>query len=130
MWRSPHTATMTESMLPIIALLLAFWVWQNALRARERARELARALCARAGVQLLDQTVSLQRLRVRRVPGAGLRLLRRYRFEVSVEGHDRRHGSLDLLDGEVLGWDLPNADATATAENGNVIDLSSQRTLH
>jgi hypothetical protein len=73
----PHTGGMLESLLPLVLVLAAFWLWQNALRARERARELARGLCARAGVQLLDETVAVQRLRLRRVPGEGLRLERR-----------------------------------------------------
>jgi hypothetical protein len=117
-------------MLPVMVLLLAFWVWQNALHTRDRARALARDLCARAGVQLLDQTVSLQRLRLRRIPGTGLRLLRCYGFEVSVEGHDRRRGSLDLLDGEIVSWDLPVVEAPTAAGTGTVIELHPQRTLH
>lgn len=121
---------MTESLLPVILILLAFWIWQNALRARERARELARALCARAGVQLLDQTVSLRRLRLRRIPGAGLGLLRCYGFEVSVEGHDRRPGSLDLFDGDAIGWDLPSIEVGSNAACGNVIPMPTRPSVH
>ncbi|MBS0557998.1 MAG: DUF3301 domain-containing protein [Proteobacteria bacterium] len=121
---------MFESLLPMVLLLAALWAWQNALRAREHARTLARELCARAGVQLLDQTVALRRLRLRRVPGEGLRLERCYGFEVSVDGADRRRGSLDLLDGEVVSWDLPMPEKAADADNGNVIELRPQRTLH
>ncbi|MGH8041669.1 MAG: DUF3301 domain-containing protein [Rudaea sp.] len=112
---------MLESLLPPIVLLLALWLWQNALRARERARELARALCARAGVQLLDETVAVRRMRLRRIPGEGLRLERCYGFEISIDGADRRRGSLNLLAGEIVSWDLP-VDA-ATANPGNVIEL-------
>lgn len=121
---------MLESLLPMVLVLAAFWVWQNALRARERARELARGLCARAGMQLLDETVAVQRLRLRRVPGEGLRLERRYGFEVSVDGADRRRGSLNLLDDDIVSWDLPTVDAPASAPSGNVIELHPSRTLH
>jgi hypothetical protein len=121
---------MTDSLLPLIVLLAAVWIWQNALRARERARMLARELCARAGVQLLDQTVSLRRMRLHRVPGSGLRVLRCYGFEISVDGADRRHGSLDLLEGEVVSWDLPVMPATDEPVAGNVIELRPPQTLH
>lgn len=122
---------MLESLLPMVLVLAAFWLWQNALRARERARELAHGLCARAGLQLLDETVAVRRLRLRRVPGEGLRLERCYGFEISVDGADRRRGSLNLLDGDIVSWDLPVADATASAQSGNVIELRpSSRTMH
>ena len=119
---------MIESLLPMLLVLAALWLWQNALRARERARELARGLCARAGVQLLDETVAVRRLRLRRVPGEGLRLERCYGFEVSVDGADRRRGSLNLLDGDIVSWDLPG-DRESPAAN-NVIELRPERTLH
>jgi hypothetical protein len=121
---------MFESLLPMVLVLAAFWLWQNALRARERAREQARKLCARSGVQLLDQTVALRRVRPRRVPGGGLRLLRCYGFEVSVDGHDRRRGSLDLLDDEIVSWDLPAVENAPGASSGNVIEMQPSRTLH
>ena len=128
--RARTLADMYESLLPMVLVLAAFWLWQNALRARERARELARGLCARAGVQLLDETVAVQRLRLRRVPGEGLRLERRYGFEVSIDGADRRRGSLNLLDGDIVSWDLPTLDAAASAPSGNVIELRPSRTIN
>jgi hypothetical protein len=93
------------------------------------ARALARSLCARAGLQLLDETVAVQRLRLRRVPGEGLRLERRYGFEVSIDGADRRRGSLNLLDGDIVSWDLPTVDAATPATSGNVIELRPSRTI-
>ncbi|HEX6834378.1 MAG TPA: DUF3301 domain-containing protein [Rudaea sp.] len=129
---------MVESMLPLILVLLGFYIWQNALRARELARALSHELCVRAGVQLLDQTVSLRRLRLQRIPGEGLRLRRCYVFEISTEGHDRRRGSLDLLDGEMVAYDLPVPTAVAapggnsadSAPASNVIELRPSRTVH
>lgn len=121
---------MVESLLPMVLVLAGLWTWQNTLRARERARELARGLCARAGMQLLDETVAVRRLHLRRVPGEGLRLERCYGFEVSVDGADRQRGSLNLLDGDIVSWDLPNLDAAIPASSGNVIEMRPQRTLH
>jgi len=121
---------MYDTLLPLLVILAAFYVWHNALRAREQARSLAHALCARASLQLLDQTVALRRVSLRRIPGEGLRLLRCYRFEVSTDGNDRRHGSLDLLDGEITSYDLPVHEGTQALASGNVIELRPERTVH
>jgi Protein of unknown function (DUF3301) len=125
---------MIESMLPLILILLAIYIWQNALRARDRARVLSHNLCARVGVQLLDQTVALKRLRLQRIPGEGLRLRRCYGFDVSTDGQDRLRGSLDLLDGEMVAYDLPTPETSAVSvhqnSTNNVIELRPSRTLH
>jgi Protein of unknown function (DUF3301) len=125
---------MIESMLPLILILLGFYIWQNALRARDRARVLSHNLCARVGVQLLDQTVALKRLRIQRIPGEGLRVRRCYGFELSTDGQDRLRGSLDLLDGEMVAYDLPSTpnSAVVVTENSasNVIELRPSRTVH
>ena len=120
---------MYDTLLPLLVILAAFYLWHNALRAREQARALAHALCARAGIQLLDQSVALRRVSLRRVPGEGLRLLRCYRFDVSTDGHDRRHGSLDLLEGGIASYDLPVHGTTQAPASGNVIELRP-RTLN
>jgi hypothetical protein len=121
-----------ETLLPLLLILAGFYLAAHSMRAREAARGLAHELCARHGLQLLDQTVALRRLRVRRVPGTGLRLLRCYRFDVSTDGHDRQHGSLDLIDGEIASYDLPASasDSAPARSSGNVIELRPTRTVH
>jgi hypothetical protein len=126
---------MIESLLPLLLILVAAYAWQNALRARERARGLASDLCTRVGVQLLDQTVSLRRLRLQRILGHGVRLRRCYGFEFSRDGIDRWRGSLDLLDDEVAAYDIPGVELepspASSARSGNVIELRPrERTLH
>jgi len=66
---------------------------------------------------------------LRRIPGEGLRLLRCYRFDVSTDGNDRRHGSLDMLEGEITSYDLPVHEATQAPASGNVIELRPSRTV-
>lgn len=118
---------MLESLLPPLLILSCVYAWLGALRAREQARALAHALCARAHVQLLDQTVSLQRLGIARAGDGRLHLRRRYRFELSTDGVDRHAGTLEVLDGELLSHSLPvNGDAPGAVSN--VIDLRT-RTL-
>ncbi len=90
--------------LPLTGLLLlglAVWIWRDAMRARETANRVCAAACAELGVQLLDETVALHRLRIRREPGRGLRLLRTYAFEYSYTGYDRRRGTIVLSGTEI-----------------------------
>jgi hypothetical protein len=75
--------------------LLLLW-WHSAVQARERARQLARQYCERQDWQLLDQTVALSSLRpVRHIDRWFWR--RRYRFDFSPDGGQRRRGELLML---------------------------------
>ena len=79
---------MLGTWLFLLAIALALWLWMDALSARERAIAFGRGLCRDAGVQLLDQTVSMTRVRIQRVDGLPT-LVRRYTFEISLDGSDR-----------------------------------------
>lgn len=116
---------MLQTLLPPILILLGFYLWQSALKAREQARAISHALCARARVQLLDQTVALQRLGIARGADGWLHLRRRYRFELSIDGLDRHQGTLELLDGVLLSHSMPMPDDAPASLASNVIDLSS-----
>jgi len=111
---------MFEPMLLLLLLLAGAYAWQNALRARERARELGSDLCMQANVQLLDQTVALQRMRLIRGP-RGLRLRRDYRFDFSIDGRDRHRGSLSLVAGELQTHSLAIIDVQAIDALDNVV---------
>ena len=98
---------MLGTWLLLLAIALAVWIWMDVLAARERAIRYGRELCREAGVQLLDQSVSMTRVRIERVDGLPT-LIRRYEFEVSLDGSDRHRGHLDLR-GHTLGaWSLPH----------------------
>lgn len=110
---------MIDSLLPLLLLLASFEVWRSALRARELAREFGRGLCASAHVQLLDQTVALQRLRLVRTHGRGLRVRRDWSFEFSIDGRDRHRGALSVLGGVLLAHTLAlPADGSAIEHAG------------
>ena len=116
---------MFETLVCMILLLAALYCWQNALRARDLARALGHDLCARAGVQLLDQSVTLSGLGFTRNAAGQLRLRRNYAFEISLDGHDRHRGGLQTLDGRLLSWSLPfeQAPPPAQASGSNVVLL-------
>lgn len=71
--------------------------WFDSMRARERAVQIARTACHRHGFQLLDETVALTRLRLRRDANGTVKPFRCYGFEFSVDGGERRTGEVDLL---------------------------------
>jgi Protein of unknown function (DUF3301) len=123
---------MLETLLPLILILLGFYLWQSALKAREQARAISHALCARAKVQLLDQTVALQRLGIARGADGWLHIRRRYRFELSIDGVDRHHGFLEILDGVLLSHSMPmpERETPASISATNVIELRPPSRLH
>jgi len=76
----------------IVALVLLAWGWHASLAARELANRIAADTCTRAGVQLLDGTVSMLRLGLARAHDGGLALRRTYVFDYSDDGYSRRRG--------------------------------------
>lgn len=86
---------MNELLIALLALFV--WVWVDALRARESALRACRRTCERFGLQLLDETVALRRLRFARGSDGRMRLRRHYAFEYSEHGNERRRGEAVLL---------------------------------
>ena len=123
-------------MLVLLALGASVGLWMKFSTGRERAVREARALCQQYGLQLLDETVGLRRVRLRRIDGVQ-RLERCYDFEVSVDGHDRKPGCLWMIGNVVTIRTLPAAvEPPASLSAGyanlpelrsNVVALSSRR---
>lgn len=86
--------------LILLAAAVGGWVWRG-MGLHDRALLAARRHCEKAGVQLLDESVALNRLR----PGRGRHgrpgLLRRYAFEFTVTG-ERRYAGFVELHGQAL----------------------------
>ena len=80
----------------LLALGLSIWGWYESLRAREFAIGIASEICRRQNLQLLDGTVSLQRLRFQRNSDGRLGLQRVYQFEYSTDGATRQRGFIIL----------------------------------
>lgn len=94
---------MLTPLLLLIAFGLCALAWSESRAAAEIARRHGREACAAAGVQWLDQSVMLTRLGLRRAGDGRLRVFRQYRFDYSLQGDDRQHGSLAML-GRELQW--------------------------
>jgi hypothetical protein len=80
--------------------------WMKLSRAREIAVAAARRHCELHGLQLLDETVGLRAIRLRRMDGHR-RLERGYGFDVSLDGQDREQGRLWMIGQRVSGLNLP-----------------------
>jgi hypothetical protein len=85
----------------LLCLGLVLWFWQNGLRAWEQARTVSARACQRLGVQLLDDTVALERLWLRRDRQGRLRWERIYTFEFTDAGVNRRIGRVIMIGREV-----------------------------
>jgi len=87
----------------LISLLLVIgvglWFWRDSLGAREQARAASTRACQQSQVQLLDDTVALERLWLRRDRDGRLKWERLYVFEFTDTGHRRQTGSVLLI-----GW--------------------------
>jgi len=106
-----------HDMLVLLALGATIGVWLKLSTARERAVREARAQCLQHGLQLLDETVGLRRIRLRRVNGER-RVERCYDFEVSIDGHDRQPGRLWMIGSALSSLSLPLIERTSATELG------------
>jgi len=90
-----------EALLLFLLAALA-WFWWDGLRKREIAMRAARVVCERAGVQLLDETVAMRKIALRRDATQQARVYREFAFEYSTLGDDRQAGRVYMLGERVL----------------------------
>lgn len=80
-------------LFPVV--LTVYLLWQHGTISA-LARIAARRHCQNAGVQFLDQSVVLKKLRFRRISGVNFRLERHYAFEFSSLGDTRYGGVISM----------------------------------
>ncbi len=88
--------------IAIVAALAAAggFLWSS-LKAREAANAAIRPACRAQGYLFLDDTVALDRLRLRRNEEGRAQVERIYRFDYSDTGDNRRRGYVTLLGARV-----------------------------
>ena len=91
----------------LCVFLFAAWFWQDSLRARDFALEGARRACEAEGVQLLDWTVAVKKIRLGRDEEGRRGLQRTYEFEFSDTGNNRIGGSITVVGRHMLALNLP-----------------------
>lgn len=72
------------------------WYWWNSVSAYEVAYAQAKAACARLGLQFLDDTLDVIKLRLCRHPHGYIQVCRVYEFEFSSDGNSRYKGYISL----------------------------------
>jgi Protein of unknown function (DUF3301) len=85
----------------LLFVALVCWAWYAIMQGREAALAAGKRVCETQGLQLLDDTVSMSRLRIRRNKIDGIILARVYRFEFTDTGDNRREGAL-IMEGTRL----------------------------
>ncbi len=86
-------------MLALLGLLI--WFWYDNLAARERATRSAKEICHLQGLQLLDASVALQRVRLQRSEQGRLAVQRTFQFAYSKDGYERMTGFVITLGNRV-----------------------------
>jgi hypothetical protein len=87
----------TVEIVILIVLGGLVWLWFDSFKAQEAGIHAVRRACEAEGLQLLDETIALVSLRLRRNDEGRLSLARVYAFEYSDTGDNRRRGSVHLL---------------------------------
>ena len=126
-----------KDMLVLLAFCAIVALWLKLTSARERAMREARRQCQQHGLQLLDESVGLRAVRLRRVNGRRV-IERGYSFDVSIDGDDREQGRLWMIGSALSGLSLPTTEqaspesivASALAKAAsNVVELHPRRGL-
>ncbi|MGN6705369.1 MAG: DUF3301 domain-containing protein [Rhodanobacter sp.] len=124
-----------SALVLLLVLGATVGLWLKLSVARERAVRIARQQCRLHGLQLLDETVGMRALRLRRVNGLR-RVERGYGFEVSIDGHDREPGRLWMIGDALSGLSLPVVESLSVAStpedgvaasSGKVVALRPRR---
>ncbi len=87
-------------------LMVAGWFWLDSTRVREAAIALGKDACRRENLILLDYTVAIASIRIKRNRHGRFALRRIYNFEFSDTGNNRLNGTIILLGRELELLDL------------------------
>lgn len=89
-----------SGLILLVILGVLMWFWQNTLFVRELALRAALDVCLSQHLQLLDATVTLQRVVLRRSAGR-LLMQRTFQFSYSNDGDDRNTGFVIVIGNQV-----------------------------
>ncbi|MBF0448722.1 MAG: DUF3301 domain-containing protein [Magnetococcales bacterium] len=83
--------------ITLLLLLGVGFFWYSTMRARERGLTIARQVCSEIGMPLLDDTIFLSHLSLKRAAGGQLKISRVYTFRYLGERNHIYHASLILV---------------------------------
>lgn len=93
-------------LVALLTLSAGGWLLWDSLRAREAANTAIRAACKAEGHLFLDDTVHLESLWPARDAEGRLAFRRRYAFDYSDNGNNRRKGTVVLVGPSVTAVDI------------------------
>jgi len=99
--------SLQEALWWLIPIMLLVWYWQAAVKAKEAAIMAAKKRCQEEGVQMLDDSMAIDSLRLRRMQKGSMGLWRRYGFEFSATGNQRYQAWVVVHGGRVVLIELP-----------------------
>ncbi|MCK5877964.1 MAG: DUF3301 domain-containing protein [Candidatus Marithrix sp.] len=95
-----------------IILLILFggiiWFWVSTLQCREITKVVAQKTCKQFQLQLLDDTITITKLRVKRNENGRLSWQRTYQFEFSDSGNNRQKGTIVMFGTKVEILEMPD----------------------
>lgn len=110
-----------NALLFLMLLAIIVWLWQENLRHREYAIQQCRKICQEMNLQLLDQTVAMTSLNLRRDSNKKFRVLRKYGFEVSMDGANRCRGYIILLGLNIIHTEIDLPDGPVILQRKHLI---------
>ncbi|MDO9047703.1 MAG: DUF3301 domain-containing protein [Methylobacter sp.] len=88
---------MLDDLILIALLLSAYLYWFNGQQVKEVALKAVRANCLNLEVQMLDEYVALNSIRLKRDQAGKIRVRRIFLFEFSSTGNERYNGVCIML---------------------------------
>ena len=88
---------MLDDLILIALLLGAYLYWFNGQQVKELALKAVRAHCLNLELQMLDEYVALNSIRLNRDPTGIMRVRRSFLFEFSSTGNERYNGVCIML---------------------------------
>jgi len=86
-----------DGLVYLFLLCSGIWFWLNGRRAHEFSLGICRHICNQNNALLLDETVSLKRLKLRRGPNGRMLFERCYQFEYCYDPANRLCGDVTIL---------------------------------
>jgi len=91
-----------SEILYFVILGFIVWFWRDSLQAKELAVSASTRACKQINAQLLDQTVVLTKLRLCRTNTGTMSLCRLYIFDFTLDGEERREGTITMKGQRIL----------------------------
>ncbi len=107
----------------VFLVITALGYWWHLMGIRNLALMLSKSHCKKLGLQLLDESLVMKKIRLKRADSGSIQVARVYGFEFTSTGSQRYSGEIALLGKSLLGFELsayevPHEEETDALESG------------